>query len=146
MDNAENKSGSLAPYTILDLCSDGGSLCSKWLADLGAEVIKIDAPHDDSKIAIDTSVHWRFMNMGKKSITLDLELKSDQEKFRLLARQVDAVIESHPTGWMDERGIGFDALRKETPGSFLPRYHLLVERAPMPIILAATLFFLLCLE
>jgi len=116
--------GSLAPYKILDLCSESGELCGKWLADLGAEVIKIDPTDSDGRTGSlesaqshkpDSNLSWRFMNMGKQSITLNLETESGRDLFRLLVKQSDAVIESYPSGWMDKRGIGFSDLIKENP-------------------------------
>lgn len=123
MENTRVNSGSLAPYKIIDLCSMNGALCGKWLADLGADVIKIDPPYchtaDNSppgqKPEPEHSLSWRFMNMGKRSITLDLQTESGQHLLKLLVKQCDAVIESFPTGWMDERGIGFSELIKENP-------------------------------
>jgi len=125
MDSPTVKTGSLAPYKILDLCSESGSLCGKWLADLGAEVIKIDSPSNTDELTGSSksaqsqkpgsNLSWRFMNMGKQSITLNLETESGRDIFKQLVKQADAVIESYPTGLMDERGIGFSELIKINP-------------------------------
>jgi crotonobetainyl-CoA:carnitine CoA-transferase CaiB-like acyl-CoA transferase len=74
----------LGPYRVLDLTDENGSLCSKILADLGADVIKIEKPGGDKSRNIGPfyqddpkstkSLFW-FAIINKRSITLDIEKK-----------------------------------------------------------------------
>src|SRR5207237_3795340 len=58
--------------------------------------------------------HWHY-NAGKKGITLDIETDPGRQIFLDLVKQADLVIESHPPGYLRERGLGYDALRRINP-------------------------------
>jgi benzylsuccinate CoA-transferase BbsE subunit len=115
----------LGSFRVLDLTDEKGALCSKILADLGADVIKIEKPGGASsrnlgpfyqnKASQSTSLYWFAYELNKRGITLDIERKDGQELFRRLALKADFVIESFLVGYMDELGLGYTALSNINP-------------------------------
>jgi crotonobetainyl-CoA:carnitine CoA-transferase CaiB-like acyl-CoA transferase len=103
-----NRQGSvLSGYRVLDLTDEKGRLCSRYLADMGAEVIRIEKPGKSS------SFNWE--NLGKRSVTLDIELKPGQKIFRRLVKTSDVLVESHPPGYLETLGLGYNRLNKINP-------------------------------
>ncbi len=87
------------------------------LADLGAEVIKIEHPRGDSIRTWGVSkngIHpmWKVINRNKATITLNLSEKEGQKLFRQLVKNIDVIIENFRPGTMDKWNLGFEALRK----------------------------------
>ena len=113
----DTQPGPLSIYTILDITNELGSLCGKWLADLGADVIKIEPPVPADNVGDNhvDGVHWQFMNQGKRCVTLDLDCDQGQQTFRNLVAKADVVLESGEPGWLAERGIAFDDLLAINP-------------------------------
>lgn len=93
---------------VLDLTDDQGRLCARLLADMGAEVVRIEKP------ASSTGFHWE--DLGKLSVTLDIELKPGQREFRRLLKTADVLVESHLPGYLDALGLGYPNLSKLNPG------------------------------
>ena len=89
----------LAPYRVLDLTGPLGYVAGKVLADLGAEVIKIEPPGGDPARAWRDGLFWAATNAGKRSITLDLE--SDGATLLELVRGADFLLESFRPGTLD---------------------------------------------
>jgi len=112
----------LSPYRVLDLTNEYGFLCGKILADLGADVIKIEPPGGDPARKIgpfyrdiadpEGSLFWLAYNTSKRGITLNLNTQDGQEIFRKLVVTADFVIESFPPGYMDGIGLGYSSLSK----------------------------------
>lgn len=102
-------SGPLQDVRVLDLTDELGAYCPKLLADLGADVIKIEPPGGHpgrfrAPFAPDgTSLWWLFYNTNKRSVTIQ-----DQETLKRLLQTADAVVEDAAPGVYDE-------LRKEHP-------------------------------
>jgi benzylsuccinate CoA-transferase BbsE subunit len=124
--NNNNKLNSiLGSFRVLDLTEQNGSLCGKILADLGADVIKIEKPQGDrsrnlgpfyhNKVGQNTSLHWFAFELNKRGITLDIEKKDGQQLFLQMISKADFLIESFPVGHMDELGLGYAALSKYNP-------------------------------
>jgi len=115
----------LSGYRILDLTNDKGHYCSKVLADLGADVIKIEPPGGDPSRNIgpfyrdipdpEKSLYWWAYNTSKRGITLNLESDQGKDIFRRLVKNADAVVESSPPGYMDRLGLGYTALSEINP-------------------------------
>lgn len=115
----------LSPFRVLDLTDDKGYFCGKILADLGADVIKIERPGGDPSRNIgpfyhdvpdpEMSLSWFAFNTGKRGITLNIETVDGQEIFKKLVKQAHFVIESFPPGYMDKLGIGCSGLREVNP-------------------------------
>jgi benzylsuccinate CoA-transferase BbsE subunit len=98
----------LSGCRILDLTDDKGLLCGRYLADMGAEVVRIEKPGKSADF------HWE--NLGKRSVTLDIELKPGQDTLRHLLETADVLVESHPPGYLDTLGLGYNRLNKINPG------------------------------
>src|SRR5712691_3157639 len=122
--------GPLSHIRVLDLSR---VLAAPWtgqnLADLGAEVIKIERPKtgDDSRAfgppwlkdanGRDTmeSAYFACANRGKKSVTVDLSRPEGQELVRELARQCDVLLENYKFGDLERYGLGYGDLKKINP-------------------------------
>lgn len=115
----------LAGYRVLDLADRKGFFCSKILAQLGADVIKVERPGGDPdrkigpfyKDVIDPekSLYWFAYNESKRGITLNIEVPKGQEIFKRLVRTADFVIESFPVGYMCKLGLSYEELNKVNP-------------------------------
>ena len=115
----------LDKYRVLDLTDESGYLCSKILADLGADVIKIEKPGGDPGRRRgpfyhdiphpEKSLYWFAYNANKRSITLDIETKDGCVLFKRLAQKADFVIESFAAGYMDRIGLGYSVLSDINP-------------------------------
>ena len=119
----------LSLYLVLDLADEKGGLCSRLLADLGAQVIKVEPPggcpsrklgpfFKDAPDARHSLFFWAY-NAGKKGITLDLEAREGQALFRRLAKKAHFVLESFRPGYLESLGLGYEALARENPGLIL---------------------------
>ncbi len=101
----------------LDLTDDKGFLCGKILADLGADVIKIERPGGDPSRRLgnywkdipdpEKSLYWFAYNSNKRGITLDIESAEGREIFKNLVKTADFVTESFPPHYMDNLGLGY---------------------------------------
>ena len=99
-----------------------GPLAGVILADMGADVIKVEKPDggDDARLwgppFVDgASVMFHATNRGKKSVTLDIKNAADVEKLKSLVRDADIVIQNLRPGIVDELGIGSDAMMAVNP-------------------------------
>lgn len=114
--------GLLTGVTILELGQViAGNFAGVLLADMGAEVIKIEPPTGDTarNAAIaplkgESSIHL-FMNRGKKSVVIDLKSPRGLEIFYALAEQADVVIDNFRPGVMTRLGIDHVSLKKHKP-------------------------------
>src|SRR5687768_10827688 len=99
--------GALSDLRVLDLSGPIGVYCGKLLADLGADVIKVEPPAGDPMRRLgpfypetpgttegERSLYWWHYNTSKRGITLDLESAEGQQLFRRLAAETDIVLES----------------------------------------------------
>ena len=107
------------------MADEKGSYAAKILADMGADVIKIEPPSGDSSRFIapffhdipdpEMSLYFFANNVGKRGVTLNLETTDGKEIFRKLARKADFIVESFPPGHMDSIGLGYTTLSKANP-------------------------------
>ena len=112
----------LGDIRILDLSGQIGAYCTKLLADLGADVIKIEPPGGDATRHAGPFYHdsgdpeesLLFYNLStnKRGITLDLDGERDREVFRKLVAGADAVVESYAPGYLASLGLGYEGLCK----------------------------------
>jgi len=91
-----------------------GPFCSLYLAQLGAEVIKIEEPAGGD-YARESRELFAQVNRGKKSVTLDLRQAEDVAAFKQLVAGADVVLESFRPGVMDRLGCGYDQLKQINP-------------------------------
>ncbi len=105
----------LAGIRVLDLSRLlPGPFCSLYLAQMGAEVIKIEEP-DGGDYARGMREMFSIVNRGKKSVTLDLRNAEDREAFFQLVDSADVVLESFRPGVMEKLGCGYETLRARNP-------------------------------
>lgn len=99
-----------------------GPYATMLMADMGAEVIKVEGPRgDDTRtwmppVREGVSTYYLGINRGKRSIALDLRDEADAGAARELARRADVLIENFKPGGLDRFGLGYDDVRKDNPG------------------------------
>ena len=114
-------SAPLAGLRIVESSMLGPAAISTSLADLGADVIKVESPAGDYirqmtwPIIEDVSLMHYHLNRGKKSITLDLKTEAGKAVYRELAKDADVVIETMRPGTLAKLGLGFEDLKKVNP-------------------------------
>ena len=128
------RSGPLEEVTILD-CSMvySGPFGTALLADLGANVVKVEPPAGDpvrgmqpyppdyhpaaspAQGGSDYGMAFAGVNRNKRSICLDLKSDDDRETFLKLCEQADAVVENMRAGVMDEMGLGYEVIARRNP-------------------------------
>jgi crotonobetainyl-CoA:carnitine CoA-transferase CaiB-like acyl-CoA transferase len=113
--------GALDRLRVLDFTTTiAGPHCGRLLADLGAEVIKIEAPEGDMMrtrppLRNGASTSFGQLNAGKKSLVLDLKAPQAVEAVRRLATTADVVVENFRPGVMRRFGLDYDALAPIKP-------------------------------
>ena len=112
----------LAGVRVVDLTRVlAGPFCSMILADMGAEVVKVEEPGkgDDTRswppFKGGESTYFMSVNRGKLSLTLDLKSSGGQEVLRKLIAKSDVVLENFRPGTMDRLGFGYKTLAKKHP-------------------------------
>ena len=107
---------------VIDLATTRAELAGRVLADLGAEVIKVEPPQGAEARRVgpfdtaDESLYWAAVGLGKRSIVLDLEQGADREQLHELLAGADILIESSDPGELKRLGLGFDELAARYPG------------------------------
>jgi len=126
------REGPLQDLTIIDCTmAYAGPFGTTLLADLGANVIKIEPPNGDtfrivgpfpndhgrinSTKGVDYGAAFASVNRNKRSVALDLKKDADREILFQLCEQADAVVENMRAGVMDKLGVGYDELLKRNP-------------------------------
>lgn len=112
----------LAGLKVLDLSRVlAGPLCTMILADLGAEVVKVEPPWGDETrgwgppFVAGESAYFLSVNRGKKSLALDLKAKEGQEAVRRLAAKADVLVENFKTGDLARYGLDYGSLKALNP-------------------------------
>lgn len=151
MSDGVPSSGPLAGVRVLDLTRVlAGPFCTALLADLGAEVIKIESPEtgDDARslgpFRNGESVYFSILNRSKRSVTLDLKRVEAQGVLLELAERADVFVENFRPGVAERLGIGHEAVMARNPRlvyasisgfgqsgpmSQLPAYDLVIQAA-----------------
>jgi crotonobetainyl-CoA:carnitine CoA-transferase CaiB-like acyl-CoA transferase len=99
-----------------------GPYATMLLADLGAEVVKVEGPGgDDTRtwmppVHEEVSTYYLGVNRGKRSIVLNLRDETDRTAARELVRRADVVIENFMTGGMGKYGLDYESVRGDNPG------------------------------
>jgi crotonobetainyl-CoA:carnitine CoA-transferase CaiB-like acyl-CoA transferase len=112
--------GALSGLKVLD-CTHviAGAYCSLILADLGADVIKIEPPGGESTrgLGVDRGAFraYDFVNRNKRAIALDLSTEAGAGIVRRLAETADVFVENYRPGSLDRMGLGYDVLAKINP-------------------------------
>jgi CoA:oxalate CoA-transferase len=114
--------GPLNGITVIDLTRVlAGPYCTMMLYDLGARVIKVEAPKvgDDSRhigpFLKGKSAYFMSLNRGKESIALDLKAQADRVIFEQLLEKADVLVENFRPGTMEKLGYGYETLKEKYP-------------------------------
>ena len=97
-----------------------GPYCARLLADVGAEVIKIEPPEGDemrlrAPVRDGHSAYFGQLNAGKRSLALDLKSPEAIKLVHRMVENTDILVENFRPGVMDRLGLGYEALRKINP-------------------------------
>lgn len=122
MAEAMKRSGPLAGMRVIELAHImAGPVCGLMLADMGAEVIKVEKMEgDDTRRTVPPALEgesaaYMMMNRGKRGISLDLKDPDGVAVLRRLLKGADALIENYRGGTMERLGIGYETLKVEYP-------------------------------
>jgi crotonobetainyl-CoA:carnitine CoA-transferase CaiB-like acyl-CoA transferase len=115
--------GPIKGIKVLELAQImAGPTCGLMLADLGAEVIKIEKipGGDDTRRFLPPDVNgeaaaFMMMNRNKRGMALDLKTKEGVEVFKRLVKQADVVVENFRKGTLEKLGVGYEELKKINP-------------------------------
>jgi crotonobetainyl-CoA:carnitine CoA-transferase CaiB-like acyl-CoA transferase len=116
--------GPLTGLKVIELAHImAGPVCGLMLADMGAEVIKVEKVPggDDSRRFLPPeiageSAAFMMMNRNKRGVAVDLKQEAGREVLRRLLKDADAVIENYRSGTMERLGLGYETLRQDNPG------------------------------
>ncbi len=119
----------LSDVQVLDLSTVlAGPNCARYLADFGADVIKVERPDGDSLRNMawrdprdDVGLWWKLVNRNKRFIALDLKADADRELFLRLVGDADVVVENTRPGTMDRLGLGAEVLFERRPQLVITR-------------------------
>ena len=114
--------GPLSGLTVIDLSRIlAGPYCTLMLAELGARVIKVEAPEtgDDARqygpFVNGKSAYFQSVNRGKESLVLNLKADGDKVIFKKLLAKADVIVENFRPGTMEKLGFGWETLKQEYP-------------------------------
>ncbi|GAA5051631.1 crotonobetainyl-CoA:carnitine CoA-transferase CaiB-like acyl-CoA transferase [Thermocatellispora tengchongensis] len=110
----------LAGLRVIDLADGKAEMCGRFLADLGADVIRVEPPggaptRRREPLHEGVSLYFATHNANKRGITLDLRDSADRGRLLDLAAGADILIETERPGALDRLGIGADALLARNP-------------------------------
>jgi crotonobetainyl-CoA:carnitine CoA-transferase CaiB-like acyl-CoA transferase len=118
--------GPLQDIRVIDMTQAlAGPFCTMLLADLGADVIKVEPPRGDltrgmppfpdARDDCDYGGYFASINRNKRSIALDMRKENDREIIFRLVETADACVENSRAGVMDRLGVGYETLRERNP-------------------------------
>jgi crotonobetainyl-CoA:carnitine CoA-transferase CaiB-like acyl-CoA transferase len=115
----------LEGYRAIDLTTEAGQLCGRFLADLGMEVVKIEPPGGDPVRGLGPfmdvpdgqprSLRFEHLNAGKKSVILDHRDAKERDRLKQLIAESDVVLESFEPGHLATLGLGYQDLAAINP-------------------------------
>jgi len=113
----------LVGMRVVDMANENGEFCGRVLADLGAEVIRLEPPGGAPSRALppfandgETSLFFAVRNAGKRSAIVDLETEAGRARLHALLDDADLVVESTKPGTLARLGLDADSLRERHPG------------------------------
>ncbi len=114
--------GPLSGMRVIDLADEKGELCGRVLADLGADVVRVEPPGGAVSRTLppfapdgETSLYFAFRNAGKRGATLDLDDAADRTQLERWLDDADVLVESFAPGRLDALELGPDALVERHP-------------------------------
>lgn len=128
MQKEKHEVGALSTLKVLEWSEFvSGPYCGKLLADLGAEVVKIEQPGSGDRARAygpfpqdvphpEKSGLFMYLNTNKLGVTVDIRSNRGAEIFRELVKHTDVLVENHAPHEVDELGLGYEALKELNPG------------------------------
>ena len=113
--------GPLAGVRVLDVASFmAAPMAAMWLADFGADVVKVEHPRGDMMRTWGSSkdgvpLFWKVVGRNKRSVTLDLHSPAGQELLKRLVAVADVLVENFRPGTMARWGLDYASLRRVNP-------------------------------
>ncbi|MEE6140149.1 CoA transferase [Mycobacterium sp. 050128] len=126
-DHRPEARGPLVGLRVLDVGQlVAGPMIGTYLADWGADVVKVEQPRIGDPIRklgshSGAPLWWKINGRGKRSIALDLHLEDDRRLLRNLARSADVFVENFTPGTMERWGFDYATLQSENPGLIMLR-------------------------
>ena len=122
----EQSPGPLGHIRVLDLATPRAELAGRLLADLGAQVIKVEPPNGaaarflppftaGAESDIEGSLYWAAVGLGKQSVVVDIATDVGQQQVRTLVNTADVLVESFDPGVMESLGLGYARLAEINP-------------------------------
>jgi crotonobetainyl-CoA:carnitine CoA-transferase CaiB-like acyl-CoA transferase len=115
----------MADLRVVELCEEVGEFAGKLLADMGADVVKVEAPEGSRTRGYppfvgdephpERSLFFWHYNTSKRSVLLDIETEAGRDAFRALVEGADVLVDDRPPGWLAARGLDYDDLRGANP-------------------------------
>ena len=118
---AVDNAGTLDGLRVLDLTEHmAGPFCTMILADMGAEIVKLERPGRGDSVRAwgdgsERNPYFRYINRNKKGITLDYKQPEGKALFLKLAKAVDVLVENYRPTVLPRAGLGWEALREINP-------------------------------
>ncbi|MDP6493999.1 MAG: CoA transferase, partial [Dehalococcoidia bacterium] len=117
--------GALDGLRVLELSDEKGQWAGKLMADMGADVIKIEPPGGEAARTIgpfyqdvpnrERSLYFWHYNTSKRGVTLDLETEDGRRLFKQMVEKTDVVLETFKPGYMASLGLGYEDLKRDNP-------------------------------
>ena len=136
-DGAAGAPSPLAGLRVIDVSTlFAGPLIATFLADFGADVIKVEHPRGDALRTLGwskdgVSLWWLVVNRNKRCVTLDLSKLAGQELLKQLARDADLLVENFRPGTLERWGLGYDDLHAINPRLVMVRTTGFGQTGPM---------------
>ena len=120
----------LSGLKVIDLSTVlAGPNCARYLADFGADVIKIERPDTGDSLRNlawrdprdGEGLWWKMVNRNKRTLALDLKDRNDLDLFRRLVAEADVLVENFRPGTLERLGIGPDVLHASNPDLVITR-------------------------
>jgi formyl-CoA transferase len=126
----------LEGIAVLDLSNVlAGPMATMYLADFGAEVIKVEHPARGDELRRygtgDEELFFKLVNRNKKTVTLNLKSERGQELVRRIAGTVDVVVEAFRPGTLERWNIGYERLREINEGLVMARITAYGQTGPL---------------
>ncbi|MEM9304743.1 MAG: CoA transferase, partial [Pseudomonadota bacterium] len=126
---AQSTGGALSDIRVIEMGTLlAGPFCGQLLGDMGAEIIKVEAPNmgDPMRVwgqekAHGKSLWWPVVARNKKSVTINLRVEAGQQLVRDLVAKADIVLENFRPGTMERWNLGYEDLKKVNPGIIMVR-------------------------
>lgn len=120
-----DRDGALSGYRVLDLADSRGAYCTKLLADLGADVVKVESPQGEPGRRMppflndsphpEKSLYFLHRNANKRGISLDIATVQGRSILGKLVKTADVLVDNSPSDYLPNLGLSYETLRGINP-------------------------------